>query len=125
MARHVALIFAVIALVLAGIGIGVGNEQLWSFINVDAAMDVGRLALAALLLRAVFAPEDRWSLSGALALFGAVYLAVGIAGFFDGDVGNLFPHQLTLFDKIYHLASGAIALVLAGLPLSTRPKYNN
>src|SRR5690348_17673870 len=98
--RSVAKFFGFLALALGVLGLLVGDKQLLGLLNVDLALDVARLALAGLLLYAVYGARSDGFLRSALMVFGVVYVALAVAGLMSPTLGGLLPHGLTAFDKL-------------------------
>jgi hypothetical protein len=104
--------YGLLILALGIIGLLAGERQFLGFLNVDLALDLTRLALAAMLLNAVYNRDAEAERLG-LALVGVLYVGLGIFGLFDSTAGGLLPHKLSVFDIVFHLAAGLAALGIA------------
>jgi hypothetical protein len=54
-------------------------------------------------------------------LFGVVFLLVGVLGFFMDPILGLF--DVTVIHNVIHLASGAVALIVAGMGMAASRMY--
>lgn len=109
MQRTLAKIFGFIVLACGIVGLIVGDKQLFGFMNVDLALDIARLLLAALLLYAAYKGTEGW-VRGSLWVFTLLYLGLGVIGLFSRDVGGILPHELSVFDIVLHIGAGLIGL---------------
>jgi drug/metabolite transporter (DMT)-like permease len=123
MHRSTAKFFGFLVLGLGLIGLIVGNKQFLEILNVDLAMDTLRLGLAGVLLYAVYGARNDSTIRTALMVFGIAYLGLGTIGIFSPDVYGLLPHQLTDFDKAFHLLGGVAALGIAMKSESSRASH--
>ncbi len=115
MQRGLTTFFAYELAIVGIIGLFVGETQLWNFTNIDLAMDLVRLALAAVLFAALY----RWaeiSIRSALTAFGTVFLAMGILAALSSSIFGLMPHHLSSIDVAWHWIAGIVALVVAASP---------
>ncbi|MBL8159315.1 hypothetical protein JNJ66_02570 [Candidatus Saccharibacteria bacterium] len=115
MQRTTAKVFGFLVLGLGLIGLVAGEGHLLGIMNMDAVLDLTRLALAALLLYAVYAAGDNRLVRTGLIVLSVLYLGIGLFGLADPTIGGLLPNGLTSFDILFHLASGAFALYAAAM----------
>jgi NhaP-type Na+/H+ and K+/H+ antiporter len=111
--RSVTILFGFLALALGLLGLLVGDKQLFGFLNVDLALDVARLALAALLLYAAFGARTDSFMRSSLMVFGVVYVALALVGLASPTIGGLLPHGLSTFDKLFHALAGIFTIAVA------------
>jgi len=83
---------------------------LLGILNVDPALDVLRLILAAWLTYAVLLSKSDAAIRSSLIGTGIMYLLIVILGLMNINGGGLFPSGLTAFDIIFHLTAGIFAL---------------
>src|SRR3954466_14862268 len=107
-----AKVYAGLILVLGVVGLLAGEKQFLSFLNVDLALDLTRLALAAMLLNALYGLRDIGAQTLGLLVVGVLYVGLAVFGFFDATAGGLLPDKLSLFDNIFHLVTGLAALAV-------------
>jgi uncharacterized membrane protein YuzA (DUF378 family) len=110
--RWFARVLGIVLALLAVIGFFVEGEHLLGFMNVDIALDVVRLVLAALLIWAGFFSEARKPVNIVLWIVGASYLLLAIMGMIDPNVFGLLPTGLTGFDLVFHIIVGIAAIVV-------------
>ena len=110
MAKKTARILGIITLILAIIGLLVGERQLLNLINVDPAMDALRIPIAALLLYAGYARVSSETLRSALLFVGLVFISIGFLGWGSPTLLGLLPSGLTGFDIVLHLIAGFVAI---------------
>lgn len=113
MQRLVAMVFGYFVLLLGVIGLVAGNGHLLGLLNIDTAIDVGRIGLAALLLYAVYGARSSGLIRTSLFIFAVVYLAIGLLGLVNREMFGLMPSGVSTFDIIFNLAGGAVAFVVA------------
>lgn len=114
MQRTVAKVFGLLALALGVVGLVAGNKQLFGLMNIDMALDIGRLGLAALLLYAAYKGSET-VVRTALIIFGLVYVGLALMGLLAPTVAGLLPSKLTGLDLAFHLLTGAFALFVASI----------
>lgn len=113
MQRTTAMIFGYLLLGLALVGLVSGDRQMLGFLNVDLALDLSRVGLAALLLYAVYMARSDGAQRLSLMILGGIYLGLGTAGLFSPTIGGLLPSGLSTFDIAFHLIAGLFALNVA------------
>lgn len=113
MQRSTAKVFGFLALGLGLVGLVSGEKQLFDFLNVDIVLDVARIALAALLLYAVYGARNNDMIRGSLVIFSLAYIGLGLLGLISRDVFGALPHELSVFDIAFHLLSGVAVLGIA------------
>lgn len=109
MLRRTAQILGIAVGLLAIMGLFVEGQHLFGFINVDPALDIIRIPVAAALLYAGFGTDNARTLHAVLAAVGILYVGMGVIGLFDRTLAGLAPNGLTAFDIVFHLVSGAWA----------------
>lgn len=121
MQRTATIGFGGLVLVLGMAGLLAGDKQLLDFMNVDLALDIGRLGLAALLLYAAFGRNgDRGIQRSSLLIFAIVYIGLAVIGLLDREVFGLLPSGLSSFDLVFHAGAGLLAVLLASGQDETR-----
>jgi hypothetical protein len=110
MQKNLARIFGGLVVILGLAGLLAGDKQMFGFMNVDLALDIARLGLAALLFYAVYGARDEGFIRGSLLLFGIAYLGLAVIGMISPTVGGLLSHQLSAFDIVFHLGAGIVAV---------------
>ncbi|MDB5184205.1 MAG: hypothetical protein JWN38_13 [Candidatus Saccharibacteria bacterium] len=110
MQRNTAKFYGFLVLVLGLAGLVAGEKQLFGFLNIDIALDVARLLFAAVLLYVGYAAKTMKPVRASLLAIGVVYVVLGVAGLFSADVGGLLPDKLSVFDKVFHLVAGVLAI---------------
>lgn len=118
MLRIIAGVLGIVVGLLAVIGFFIEGEHLLGIMNVDLALDIVRLVIAAALLIVGFGPAPLSATRGVLIVVGAMYVLVGLLAFADATLFGLLPTGLTGFDIGFHLVVGLGALVVAFLPAS-------
>ncbi|HEV7951372.1 MAG TPA: hypothetical protein VGP24_16545 [Glaciihabitans sp.] len=130
MLRTVAQVLGVVVALLAVIGFFIEGELLAGLMNVDIALDVLRLVLAAALLYVGFARVSASAIRLVIILVGVMYVLLGLLAFADRTIFGLLPTGLTNFDIGFHLIVGAGALIVAFIPgtkspsNTTSPRHN-
>lgn len=112
MVRNVSQIYAVIVASLALFGL-LSTGHLLELMNVDIAIDLIRVVLAAALIYAGFFSEDEKTAKNALFSVGILYVIMGLFGLVNPTLGGLLPSGLTGFDIGFHLLSGSVAVIIA------------
>lgn len=110
MKKDAAKVFGVIVAALALIGLFIEGRHFLGLMNVDFALDMARVILAAALLYVGFAQNPTTSAGRVLAVFGVIYIALAFVGMVDSDVGGILPTGLNAFDNGFHLITGALAV---------------
>lgn len=106
---RVAKMYTVLIGTLGVVGLFVSGH-LFQIMNVDVALDVTRLVLAALLIYAAFVARSERLSGTMLMMVGWLYIAMAVAGLFNPTLGGLLPSGLTGFDIAFHLAAGGLAI---------------
>ena len=94
----------------------VEGEHLFNLMNVDLALDLLRVVIAAALLYVGFGRASAGALRAVIIVVGALYVLMGLLAFADPTLFGLLPTGLTGFDIGFHLLVGLGALVLVFLP---------
>jgi hypothetical protein len=118
MLRTLARVLGVIVALLAVVGFFIEGEHLLGLMNVDLALDVLRLIIAAALLYVGFGRASASALRAVVIVVGVLYVLMGLLAFADPTLFGLLPTGFTGFDIGFHLIVGLGALVLAFLPAS-------
>jgi len=116
MHRIVAVVLGVVIGLLGIIGLFIEGELLLGVMNVDIALDILRLLIAAVLLVVGLARVPDAAPRAAVIAVGVLYLLMGVLAFADTTMFGLLPTGLTAFDIGFHLVVGAAAVVLGLLP---------
>jgi hypothetical protein len=119
MLRTVARILGVVVALLALAGFFVEGEHLFGLMNVDIALDIVRVVIAAALLYVGFARVSASAVRTVVAIVGAMYVVMGLLAFADNTLFGLLPTGFTGFDIGFHLVVGVAALALAFVPANT------
>ncbi len=101
---------------LGVVGLILGDELFLGILNIDLVEDIVHLLSGGLLAYIGFGRTDDGTVRSVVGVVGVVYLLVGILGFVVPTLFGLIPNGYTIFDNIVHLALGALALVVAGVP---------
>lgn len=109
MNAQLAKIYGILIGALAIMGL-FANGHLFQFMNTDIALDVLRIALAAILLYVGFGNASERAINNTLMTVGILYVAMGITGLFAPTLGGLLPSGLTGFDIAFHLITGLVAI---------------
>ena len=122
--KSLAQIYGVIAAFLALFGLFTVEGHLFRLLNVDTALNVLRVVLAAALLYAGFVTKNDKTIRDILMFTGVVYVTLAVLGLFNSVLWDLLPTGLTGFDVIVHLLAGALAIAVArsGQDLSKEKK---
>jgi len=121
MVLMIAKLYGTLIGLLGVLGLFVGSGHLFKLMNADLALDLTRLALAALLCYAVYAKNQMLARNG-LMLVGVLYLGMAVAGIFDAELWGILPNGLTAFDIIFHVVTGVFALGVARKPAAEPTK---
>lgn len=116
MHRLIAKILGVLLALLGVVGLFLDGEHLLGFMNVDLALDIVRLLIAAALLYVGFGPLAVIVARATLGVVGGLYVLMGLMAFADETLFGVLPTGFTGFDIGFHLVVGAAALVLACIP---------
>lgn len=100
--------YAVILTVLALIGLTMNGHWL-GLMNVDAAMDVLRVALAAVGLYIGFVSRSLSQARSYLMTVAGLYIGMAVLGLLSPTLFGLLPAGLTGFDIVFHLVTGVLA----------------
>ncbi|HUS26729.1 MAG TPA: hypothetical protein VMY99_05275 [Nevskiaceae bacterium] len=110
MEKRLVQIFAVVVGLLAVTGLFISGEHLFNLMNVDIALDILRVGLAAVLIYAGFFTKSVQAVRSALLTFTVLYLGLGALGLLDAKLWGLLPTGLTGFDIAFHLGAGLVGL---------------
>jgi hypothetical protein len=116
MLRLVARVLGIVVALLAVIGFFIEGEHLLGIMNVDIALDVLRVIIAAALLYAGFGRADARTVRTIVIVVGALYVIMGLLAFASPTMFGLLPTGFTGFDIAFHLIVGIGALLVAFLP---------
>lgn len=116
MLRIVARVLGVIVGLLAIVGFFIEGTHMVGLMNVDIALDVVRLLLAAALLYVGFGPVSDTATRAVVGGVGGLYVLMGLFALADATLFGMLPTGLTSFDIGCHLVVGFAALVLAFVP---------
>jgi hypothetical protein len=116
MLRIIARVLGIVVGLLAIVGFFVEGDHLLGIMNVDLALDILRVIVAAALLYVGFARVNLNAVRTVIIIVGAMYVLMGLLAFADRTLFGLLPTGFTGFDIGFHLIVGAGALVLALVP---------
>jgi hypothetical protein len=116
MLRIVARVLGIVVALLAVAGFFVEGDHLLNLMNVDLAIDLLRVVIAAALLYVGFGRTSAGALRAVIIVVGALYVLMGLIAFADRTLFGLLPTGFTGFDIGFHLVVGLGALVLVFLP---------
>lgn len=116
MLSTVARILGIVVALLAIAGFFVEGEHLFGLMNVDIALDILRVLIAAALLYVGFARVKASAVKMVIVVVGVVYVLMGLLAFADRTLFGMLPTGLTGFDIGFHLIVGIAALALAFVP---------
>lgn len=121
MHRLTAQVLGIIVGLLAIAGLFVEGEHFLDLMNVDLALDIARIVLAAVLLIVGFGPFSAVAARTVLAVVGLMYVLMGLLAFADNTLFGALPTGFTGFDIGFHLVVGVIAVVIALIPARKAP----
>jgi hypothetical protein len=126
MLRTIARVLGIVVGLLAIVGLFVEGNHLLGIMNVDLALDIVRIVIAAALLYVGFSRAPLTAVRAVLIIVGAMYVVMGLLAFADRTLFGLLPTGFTGFDIGFHLIVGAGALVVSFLPaLQKEPSRSN
>jgi hypothetical protein len=120
MLRIIARVLGIVVAVLAVAGFFVEGDHLLGIMNVDLALDLVRVVIAAALLYVGFGPAPLSAVRTVLIVVGALYVVMGLLAFADPTLFGLLPTGFTGFDIGFHLVVGLGALIVAFVPALQR-----
>jgi hypothetical protein len=120
MLRMIARVLGIVVAVLAIAGFFVEGEHLLGLMNVDMALDVTRVLIAAALLIVGFARVPLAAVRAVLIIVGAMYVLMALIAFADPTLMGILPTGFTGFDIGFHLVVGLGAIVVAMVPAANR-----
>jgi hypothetical protein len=106
----------IVGLVVLLIGIGgllLGERSLLGALNIDIAEDVVHIVTGGLLAYLGFTAVNVATLRTTVGVIGALYLLVGVIGFFAPTLFGLLPHGYSIVDNLVHLALGLVTVLVA------------
>jgi hypothetical protein len=118
MLRTVARVLGIVVALLAVAGFFVEGDHLFGLMNVDIAIDLLRVVIAAALLYVGFGRATASAVRTVVIVVGAMYVLMGLLAFADSTLFGLLPTGFTGFDIAFHLIVGLGSLLLAFLPAS-------
>jgi hypothetical protein len=98
------------ALAIAGL---FTSGHLFNLMNVDIALDLLRVVLAATLIYVSFVAKNEHYSNMALLTVGLLYIGMGVIGVLSPTIGGLLPSGLTGFDIAFHLITGIAATAVS------------
>jgi hypothetical protein len=113
MARTYAGIVGVVIILIGVVGLLAGEEPLLGLVNIDIVEDLVHLLTGGLLAYVGFGQRDEGLARNVVGGLGAVYLLVGLLGFFVPMLLGLIPHGFSVVDNIIHLVLGVASLAVA------------
>lgn len=116
MLRMIARVLGVVVAVLAIAGFFVEGDHLLGIMNVDLALDVTRVLIAAALLIVGFANVPFAAVRAVLIVVGAMYVLMALVAFASPELGGILPTGFTGFDIAFHLIVGLGSLAVALIP---------
>jgi hypothetical protein len=119
MLRTVARVLGVVVALLALVGFFIEGQHLLGLMNVDIALDVVRVVIAAALLYAGFADVRNEMIRNILIVVGVLYVLMGVLAFVDATLFGMLPTGFTGFDIGFHLIVGIGAILVAVMPQRT------
>jgi hypothetical protein len=111
--RTYAGVVGLVLLLLGVLGLILGEGHLGGFLNIDIAEDIIHIATGALMAYVGFAQRDNALAKMVVGVLGAIYLLVGILGFFSATLFGIVPNGYTTADNIVHLLLGVLGLIVA------------
>lgn len=109
MNKQLARMYFVLISALGVVGLFVSGH-LFQIMNVDIALDLTRILLAAILFYSAFMSQSNRAVNDSLNLVGILYIGLAVIGLFTPTVWGMLPAGLTGFDIVFHLVTGAVAL---------------
>lgn len=120
MARAAAIMLGIMIGTHGLAGLFIEGTHLLGVLNVDLFIDIVYLLLAGALLVVALPPMSPKLISLTLAMFGVVFLVLGVWASVDDKLGGLMPRGSTLLDLVLFYGAGVGALFVA-LPAFSRP----
>jgi len=120
MARWTARILGLVGAVIGIVGLFFEGSHLLGALNVDLALDIARIVLAAALIAVGYLRVPRIALRAVLLVFGAGSLVVGCVGVADATLAGALPTGLTGLDIGFLLFSGMWAVLAGFMPPGVR-----
>ncbi len=111
--RTYAGIVGIVLLLLGVVGLILPDAILFGFLNSDIIEDIIHLVTGALMAYVGFAQRDNALAKMVVGILGAIYLLVGILGFFSATLFGIVPTGYTTADNIVHLLLGVLGLIVA------------
>ena len=123
-ARVYAQIVGVMVLLLAMLGLLLGEQAFLGILNIEIPEDMLRLLTGGILAYLGFGQRDEGIARAVVGALGAVYLLVGLLGvgvldFIIPMLLGLLPHGYGLADNLIYLALGVLSLAVASASGST------
>lgn len=126
LARRYAQLVGPTLIVIAILGLILGDQSLLDVLNIDIAEDVIHLVTGGLLTYVGFAKMDGGVVRALVGALGVVYLLVGLVSFAEPNPLGLFPSELSTLDNLIHLVLGVLgigaALMSGGKATTGRPE---
>jgi hypothetical protein len=118
--RNIARVLGIVVGLLAIVGLFIEGDHLLNLMNVDLALDIVRIVIAAALLWVGFGRASLSAVRTVLIIVGAMYVLMGLLAFADRTLFGLLPTGFTGFDIGFHLIVGLGALLVAFVPALQR-----
>jgi hypothetical protein len=116
MLKMIARVLGFVVALLAIVGFFIEGDHLLGLMNVDLALDVTRVLIAAALLIVGFARVPLSAVRAVLIVVGAMYVLMALIAFADPTLMGLLPTGFTGFDIGFHLVVGLGTLIVALMP---------
>lgn len=110
MLKRLAQILGIITAILVLGGLFMERGHFLGLMNVNIALDLFRIPIAAALLYAGYVTDNSSIIRNILGIVGVVYVLIAILGIINSKVWGLLPDGLTGFDEFFHLFTGLLAI---------------
>lgn len=112
MTRTYAQVVGGVVVLIGVVGLVLGDRSLGGVLNIDIVEDLIHLGTGGLMAYVGFARRDTGLLRNVVGGLGAVYLLVGVLGFFADTLFGLVPSGYSVVDNLIHLALGVFGILL-------------
>ncbi len=113
MVRTYAQVIGVILLVLAVLGLALGDQSLGGALNIDLVEDAIHLVTGAILVLAGYGRVGAGQARSAVAGVGIFYLVLALLGFVDASLFGLLPSGYSVVDNLVHVVIGLLLVFVA------------
>lgn len=113
MYKRLSQILGAITAILVVAGLLMERGHFLALMNVNIALDLLRIPLAAALLYAGFGNASTGIARNTFGAVGIIYFIIGLLGLIDSTMWGLLPDGLTGFDQFFHLFVGLFAIWMA------------